>query len=45
MHYSNNYSVLTAQHYSRLGERHTDGETEKIEPKTLKNSPLRREIP
>ena len=45
MHQNNNYYALTATHYSRVGERRADAETEKLYPKTLKNSPLRIETP
>ena len=38
MHYINNYYVLTAPHYSRVGERCADGETETLELNTPKNS-------
>ena len=31
--------------YSRVNECRANGETEKLEPKTPKNSPLRRETP
>ena len=45
MHQSNIYYALTAPQYSGVGERSADGETEKSDPNTLKNSPLRRETP
>ena len=45
MHYSNIYYALTAPRYSLVKERRTDGETEKLDPKTIKNSPLRRDTP
>ena len=32
--------MLTAPRYSRVGERCADGETEKLDPKTPKISPL-----
>ena len=45
MHWSNTYYASTAPHYSRIGERRADVETEKLEQKTPKNSPLRKETP
>ena len=37
--------MLTEPHYSRVGERRGNGEIEKLDPKTSKNSPLRRDTP
>ena len=41
MYYRNKYYTLTAPRYSRVRERRTEGETEKLELKTPRNSPLR----
>ena len=43
MHSSNNYYALTAPRYSHVGERNTYAETKTLDPKTHKNSPLKRD--
>ena len=39
IHLSNTYYALTAPRYSRVGERHVDGEIENLELKTPNDSP------